>query len=104
MKVQFALISLASASTMDWMMTNWWEEAKNVFNFANTNWDTFKSVADGVGEEKYTPLWNFCNKNGNDAISTSEFIECGKEVSTFFAVPVGMNGLDKLIKINTVLY
>lgn len=89
MKV-FALIGLASAATTDWMLNTWWDEAKNVFNFASNNWDTFKSVADGVDNAKWTPLWNFCNPNGDSAITSDELIACGAKAAAFGEMPKGM--------------
>ena len=38
----FALATVASASTTEWVMNTWWEEASGVFNFDSGNFDQFK--------------------------------------------------------------
>ena len=38
----FALGTVAAASTSEWMMNAWWEEATSVFNFASGNFEDFK--------------------------------------------------------------
>ena len=48
-----ALVAAAAASPTQFVVDNWWNEAQNVFNFAQTNWQQFASAADNVST---TPL------------------------------------------------
>lgn len=43
-----ALVAAAAASPTQFVVDNWWNEAQNVFNFAQTNWQQFASAADNV--------------------------------------------------------
>ena len=38
----------AHDSPTQFVVDNWWNEAQNVFNFAQTNWQQFASAADNV--------------------------------------------------------
>ena len=49
-----ALVAAAAASPTQFVVDNWWNEAQNVFNFAQTNWQQFASAADNVST---TPLF-----------------------------------------------
>jgi len=48
------LVAAAAASPTQFVVDNWWNEAQNVFNFAQTNWQQFASAADNVST---TPLF-----------------------------------------------
>ena len=43
-----ALVAAAAASPTQFVVDNWWNEAQNVFNFAQSNWQQFASAADNV--------------------------------------------------------
>lgn len=43
-----ALVAAAAASPTQFVVDNWWNEAQNVFNFAQSNWQQFASAADHV--------------------------------------------------------
>ena len=43
-----ALVAAAAASPTQFVVDNWWNEAQNVFNFAQTNWQQFASAANNV--------------------------------------------------------
>ena len=43
-----ALVAAAAASPTQFVVDNWWNEAQNVFNFAQTNWQQFAAAADNV--------------------------------------------------------
>ena len=85
----FALAGLASASTQEWIMNQWYTEATNVYNFAKTNWGTFQQVVDSVDDNKWTPLWKFCNINEDMEITPTELMECGQKTADFFEMPKG---------------
>ena len=48
-----ALVAAAAASPTQFVVDNWWNEAQNVFNFAQTNWQQFASAADNVSIESF---------------------------------------------------
>ena len=55
-----ALVAAAAASPTQFVVDNWWNEAQNVFNFAQTNWQQFASAADNVSTTPFfiiTPLF-----------------------------------------------
>merc|ERR1711915_932743 len=72
-KMKFAaLIATAAASPTQFVVDNWWNEAQNVFNFAQTNWQQ---------------LWNFCNADGDSEITSAELTTCAKTAAEY----VGMS-------------
>jgi len=81
------LLTTASASITEFMVNNWWDQAVQVFNYANENWDGFAAAADSVGDEQWEPLWNFCNEDGDDLISAGELTKCAAAVAGY----VGMS-------------
>ena len=85
----FALATVAAASTTEWMMNTWWEEAKSVFNFASSDFDQFKAAVNAVGDEKFTPFWKFCNADGDDLVTSDELVACGKKAAEFAQMPDG---------------
>merc|ERR1711937_17648 len=87
-KMKFAaLIATAAASPTQFVVDNWWNEAQNVFNFAQTNWQQFASVADNVPDTYWQPLWNFCNADGDSEITSAELTTCAKTAAEY----VGMS-------------
>merc|ERR1712168_864729 len=86
MKV-FALAAAASASTTEWMLNTWWEEAQNVFNFASNNYAQWNKAIATVPDSKFEPLWAFCNGNGGDDITGDELVACGKKAAEFAELP-----------------
>ena len=49
-----ALVAAAAASPTQFVVDNWWNEAQNVFNFAQTNWQQFAAAADNVSFTFFT--------------------------------------------------
>jgi len=83
----FALATVASASTTEWMMNTWWEEATGVFNFASGNFDQFKAAVDQVPDAKWDPLWNFCNASGDGELTSEELVACGQKAAAYAEMP-----------------
>merc|ERR1712123_341755 len=78
MKLSLALVAAANANQMDWMVNQWWEEAVQVFDFSNKNWAAFAGAVNAVDESQYKPLWNYCNPDGDAALTTAELTDCGQ--------------------------
>merc|ERR1711915_52037 len=86
-KMKFAaLIATAAASPTQFVVDNWWNEAQNVFNFAQTNWQQFASAADSVGDNYWQPLWNFCNADSDAEITSDELTHCAKTAAEYVRI------------------
>merc|ERR1712076_219690 len=83
----FALVGLAAANDMQWMMDTWWNEAKSVFNFASSDFDQFKTAVNSVGDDKFQPFWDFCNADGDAEVTSEELVGCGKKAAAFAQMP-----------------
>jgi len=80
-KMKLSIACLAACATaeshMEWFVREWWNEAVTVFNFANGgHWAQFKGAVDSVPESEFTPMWNYCNKNGDGELSGAELTAC----------------------------
>ena len=40
-----------------------------------------------VPEDQWAPLWNFCNANGDGALSSDELVQCGKKAGDYLGMP-----------------
>merc|ERR1712002_147869 len=87
MKLSVALFAAAQASPTQWMVDQWWNEAVDVFNFSNNNWAAFSNAVDSVDDSQWQPLWNFCNNDGNDELSSAELISCGARAANYLGMP-----------------
>merc|ERR1719378_1097965 len=76
MKLATVLAATASANVSSYIAEHWWNEAVNVFNFANSNWDQFAAAANSVDDSQWKPLWTFCNANGDGEILSDELTSC----------------------------
>merc|ERR1712136_437419 len=85
--MKFAALVAAAASPTQFVVDNWWNEAQNVFNFAQSNWQQFASAADNVPDTYWQPLWNFCNADGDAEITSAELTACAKTAAEY----VGMS-------------
>merc|ERR1712235_217623 len=65
--MKLATVLAATASVSSYIAENWWNEAVNVFDFANSNWDQFAAAANYVGMSENTQgfLYNFGAKYWN---------------------------------------
>merc|ERR1711881_114009 len=81
----FCLLAVASASTTEWLMNQWWAEAKNVFNFAQNNFEKFQATIDSVPDDKWDPLWNFCE--GTDELDVEHLTKCAKKIGDWAKMP-----------------
>merc|ERR1712106_1306816 len=61
----------------------WWEEAVQVFDFSNKNWAAFAGAVNAVDESQYKPLWNYCNPDGDAALTTAELTDAGVIIAAF---------------------
>ena len=50
MRLSTVLVATASADMYSFVVDNFWNEAVNVFNFAETNWNQFASAANSVSK------------------------------------------------------
>merc|ERR1711990_328880 len=66
---------------------NWWNEAVNVFNFSNDNWEQFAAAVDSVDDAEWQPLWDFCNANADNEITGEELTQCAASAAEY----VGMS-------------
>jgi len=87
MKLATVLAATASANVSSYIAENWWNEAVNVFNFAQANWDQFAAAANSVSDSQWKPLWTFCNSNGDATISSDELTACASQAANY----VGMS-------------
>ena len=53
MKLSLALVAAANAAPLDWMISQWWEEAVSVFNFSNDNWAAFAGAINAVSTRNF---------------------------------------------------
>ena len=101
MKLSLALVAAANANQMDWMVNQWWEEAVQVFDFSNKNWAAFAGAVNAVrsffiiqflkcffkvDESQYKPLWNYCNPDGDAALTTAELTDCGQRTGEWMGM------------------
>ena len=64
-----------------------WNEAVNVFNFSNDNWEQFAAAVDSVDDAEWQPLWDFCNANADNEITGEELTQCAASAAEY----VGMS-------------
>merc|ERR1711931_565179 len=86
-KMKLATVLAATASVSSYIAENWWNEAVNVFNFAQANWDQFAAAVNSVSDSQWKPLWTFCNSNGDATISSDELTACASQAANY----VGMS-------------
>merc|ERR1712128_138306 len=85
-ELSLALVAAANANQMDWMVNQWWEEAVQVFDFSNKNWAAFAGAVNAVDESQYKPLWNYCNPDGDAALTTAELTDCGQRTGEWMGM------------------
>jgi len=87
MKFATVLAATASANVTSYIAENWWNEAVNVFEFAQANWGQFSAAANSVSDSQWKPLWTYCNTNGDATISADELTACASTAANY----VGMS-------------
>merc|ERR1712137_482750 len=92
MKLATVLAATASANVSSYIAEHWWNEAVNVFNFANSNWDQFAAAANSVDDSQWKPLWTFCNANGDGEISSDELTSCAAAAANYVGMSENTQG------------
>merc|ERR1712088_1126462 len=87
MKLSVALFAAAQANPTEWMVNQWWEQAVQVFNFSANNWSSFAAAVNSVDDSQWQPLWQFCNADGSDALSSDELTSCGARAANYLGMP-----------------
>merc|ERR1719431_507182 len=87
--IQFAFVAAAaSASPVNWLVSNWWNAANKVYDFAVNDNARFTDIVNGEANDGYIPLWNLCGGDDN-SVSSDELTGCGAKIAAYVDMSEG---------------